>query len=348
MLRKYHYHPDVLQLAVKSFNLSAALINAGLRTPPTSSELVDCVLSILSSFNWKEHYSEGSLLIDMTNSLFVCFPQSFSPECFSQLATIYCTAVDTNTYNGLTRPAIVVGRMFPVVFPDAVFRELNTRGVHKKLRELLPYYNAMEEEEVASILEPLQQFISACPYTAPEYIEESLHLLLLFAAQRFPTSLKVQVYLWQAQMRLCQNAPQFLRDLDGPTLAMAILTVLQEQVKAGVSTTPVVRFLGVCSGTFPTIMIPTCLNNPELIHIFLGILDTSREVNSKEEEEELIMVSRFLALLCARVQNQPTLELIVQYGIVRHLKEATLKWQLLCALPTRPFSPTQATGTTHP
>ena len=52
-------------------------------------------------------------------------------------------------------------------------------------------------------------------------------------------------------------------------------------------------------------MISTCLSNPKLIHILLGILDTSREVNSEEEEEELVMVSQLLALLCAKLP-EPT------------------------------------------
>ena len=169
-----------------------------------------------------------------------------------------------------------------------------------------------------------------------EYVEESSHLLLLFAAQKFATAMACQLLIWEVMMDLCRNSPAFMSELDGATLLSAVFLVLQAQiVQQNRSTLRIIQFLLLCCTKYPATIIPASLNSRELMTLFLGILETSNEVSEGQENEKILMeIANFLALLCTHIKGQPTLEVLMQYDIVGRLKEATEKWPTLCILPT--------------
>ena len=88
MFHKFPQHIDVLDMSAKAFTLSGILIHSGIPAPPAPPQLVSSVLSALSSYGWKEHNSEGALLIETTGNLFVFLASKFSPETVSDLAAI--------------------------------------------------------------------------------------------------------------------------------------------------------------------------------------------------------------------------------------------------------------------
>ena len=123
-----------------------------------------------------------------------------------------------------------------------------------------------------------------------EYVEESSHLLLLFAAQKFATAMACQLLIWEVMMDLCRNSPAFMSELDGATLLSAVFLVLQAQiVQQNRSTLRIIQFLLLCCTKYPATIIPASLNSRELMTLFLGILETSNEVSEGQENEKILM-----------------------------------------------------------
>ncbi len=333
MVRKFLHNDDVIANVTKACH-SAASKFVPISSPSTTFPVVSSVLSALSSFSWKDHPSRGPILIELTGDLSVCFQRSFSsPELVSNLAAIYCKAFDTDTYGSLTQPAIACGRQFPLRLSISLLRQLDSDGVHRKLRMLVGCYDVMEKEELAGLLCALIKFLEACPSSSDQYVEESSHLLLLFAAQKFSMAMACQSLIWKIMMKLCENSPSFMSELDGATLLSAIFLILQAQaVQQNRSTLQVIQFLLLCCTKYPATIIPASLNCRELMTLILGILDVSNGVS--ENQEILLEIANFLALLCTHIKEQPTIELLMQYDIVGRLKEATEKWPTLCILPT--------------
>ena len=89
---------------------------------------------------------------------------------------------------------------------------------------LVGCYDDMEKEELAGLLRALIKFLKACPSSSNEYVEESSHLLLLFAAQKFATAMACQLLIWEVMMDLCRNSPAFMSELDGATIAVSCIS----------------------------------------------------------------------------------------------------------------------------
>ena len=318
----------MLEMSARAFIISAEFVRVGVPSPPTPPQLVSSAISVLSSFKWKEHHSVGIVLIDMTGGLFTCFPRAFStPQFISNLAAIYCKALDYDTYGGLIQPVLAAGETFPVAFSAAVLRDLDAKGVHKMLRTTLFHFEKMEEKMITNVLVSLLQFLRASPTTAQKYVAENLHITLLFAAQKYHSSVVFQDYVWQMESYLCKGCPQYFDDLQPCALVDSIATVLQEQDHSMLLIGPINRFLGlcICTGSFGLTVIPACLDKQVVIVNILSMLDPSREVRSEEDMEELVLVSRLMLLMSTQVL-QPTVESLVRYRVTNHLKNSALKW----------------------
>ena len=327
MLQKFPQHIDVVDMSAKAFTLSGLLIRSGIPPPLVRPpQLVSSFISVLSSFDWKNHFSEGALFIETTGNIFVFFASEFFSDTVSDLAAVYKKALDIDTYDGLLRPAIEVASGFPEVFSAAMYKSLDAHGVHKKLRETLVYYEEMTDENLADIVSPLLLFVKACPTSAQEYINENHHITLFFAAQKFHSSAKFQIRVWQLQLHICRSASQYFIDLCPSMVVDAIATILQAQDRATMAITPAAQFLGVCGSLHKSEMIPACVDKRELLDVLSSILDSSREISSDVDKDELEMASHLVTLLSSKVPNQPTIEPLVQSGILNHLKNVAAKW----------------------
>ena len=230
---------------------------------------------------------------------------------------------------------IALGSSFPSDLPTSVYASFDDHGIHDNIRSLIALYVDMNETDFKNLLNVLHSFATAVPCSSETYSSDSSFFLLLFAGQHFSTSGVVQDALWSLLTTIITVYPAYSAEVTPDVLIPAIIPALTETT---CNRTPLLNFLNdyasnACSPSRePLFVLTTYFEYPELLQVLLGMLDTTRELESQVQRDEVAAVSNLLELFFWKFkQSRSTINLIFQYRIVDILKQAALKWpELSC------------------
>ena len=292
-----------------------------------AASIVNSSLTALSTFRWSEHQQVVVSAMQFTNSLYNCFPHQFLVQsAVTQLAFFYCLVLDPDNFGGEVNPSLSAASVFPTSFSSELFQELHYLQVHKKLRSLLVYYASMKS---LSLLLPLLEFVEAEPDSLQLYLEESLHVMLLSAAQMSITSKEEQYSLWKLMTLMATKSHYFGKELGPQVLVSALVPIVTKQVKTGTSTKPVISFLeryNLCVAPILAKVVAT----PEFVSALLPVLTTPRRLTTKSSQQEVEMLADFMASLCKCTQDASAAKSLVVLHILPALEQAALQWPTLC------------------
>ena len=297
--------------------------------------LTNTLVSALSKLEWK---SQPTSLIKCASEsvvrLLLLFPSKIStilPSIVSFLKILFGAFAQGSSSSGL----IAVGSSFPKDLPGPIYELLLEQGVHSELRNLIMQYGEMEESEVANTLEVLVRFVSAGPTCAAEYIDDSSHFLLLFAAQQFSASEPVQEALWKLLGLLQEYCPNFSIELNAQVLIPAVMVAFTQVLENSSNPTPLINFLiDYSSNTSinPPFVLCCFELYPELLQLLLQQIHPSRELKTVTDRKEVTAVSELMVLFLDKFQNNPTVKHILKYRIMHILGQAAVTWPELCCV----------------
>lgn len=295
-----------------------------------ASHLVESSLAVLLNFKWNNHPQMVVSAMEFTNSLYTCFPQQFlvKTTAVTQLAFFYCLVLNPEEFGGEIDPPLSAAAVFPTSLSSELFQELDCLQVHNKLRSLLVYYASMKN---LSLVLPLLEFVEAEPASLQLYLEESLHIMLLFAAQMFASCGEEQQPLWKLMTLIATKSHYFGEELSPQVLLPALTTIVTEQVRGDVSTEPVISFLERYNSCVAPVLLEV-VGSPDFIQALLPVLEIPRELKTKSSRQEVAVMASFLASLCKYVQETSATGSLVELGIIPVLEQASLQWPSVCAV----------------
>ena len=253
---------------------------------------------------------------------------------------------------------IALGSSFPSDLPESIYVTLEENGIHANFTSLIAMYERMRDVDLMNTLSVLQRFVKAEPSCAYKLSSDSTFLFLLFAGQHFCHSVVVQNALWSLLTTIITVYPACSTEITPDVLVPVTVPLL---LAAACNRTPLVEFL------IQYILIPNegplfvlfCFRDypEEFLQVLLGMLDTTRELESQVQRDEVAAVSNLLELFFWKFDNNPTATFIIDSSILHFLKLAALKWPDLCCIsyctairrflfllspsPTTNFSPQQ-------
>lgn len=331
ILAKYPDNPIVLENICKTITLASLYIDESAVIDTNGFGFVTTYLATLSSLDWK---SQPVTLVHAANEsigkLFIIFS---NVDMIPLVSSFFNKVLDSSKYEYLSSSLIAAGGAFPHDLPNNVLKQLNVDGVHTKLRELVAIYIAISENDMVNILTALQSFVEVEPTSATEYIFESTHFILLFAAQHFFNASQVQKVLWGFLSKLIKHSTQFGAELNSQVLIPAVSTMIKDQVENSISTVPVVRFIIDYISDVPANppFVVSCYEvYQDFLPLLLPRLDDSRELLTKEEKDEVEAISELMIFFCMEFKGTSTVNGILNSRIVPLLGLAAVKWPLLC------------------
>ena len=336
LLTNYPFQSSVIEKVCNSFTLSSVYVTDGVSRTIEAKDFVTLFLQTLSAINWKDQSPVVvKAAVEVTGSLVDVFDFVFTDDdCTEQLSSFLLLVLDSETYENSKEDCLVAaGHGFPHGFPNHIMVKLCDKGIPRKLRGLVMNYGNMSEFDLSSILIALQEFLEIDPSSSYEYVLESAHFMLLFAAQQFSKSSSVQKALWSVLSKLTRHASQFGEELGPEILAPALATIVREQVENGVSVNPICLFMInyiINVRTSPPFIIYVLKQERDVLSSVLRVLEKpAEEVTSKDQLREVEAVSDLMILFCTKFKP-PVLKEIIDNQIITRLEEAALKWPKSC------------------
>ncbi len=318
----------IIKAAVVGNNSSIVLESDGLG-------IVSSLIDVLSKLKWQTlPVCFLRLACESITRLITLFQPQYHYALLQLVSSILNEAIDDFVYKSSVTSSIAIGGSFPSDLPDAMYRLFIELGIHDRLRSLVALYAEMNEIDLSNILSVLCRFIKAKPSCASDYISDSIHLLLLFAAQDFSDSEKVQNNLWKFLQSLLINCREFDLDLNPQVLIPAILPSLKETTCCLVPLVKfIIEYIRTAKSSSPFVLV--CFTeHPEFIEcLCLRLLDlTKSEVQSEKKLNEAAFITKLLEFFFERFKSHSTVKYILKYGIIDYLKKSAVKWPVNCCI----------------
>ena len=228
---------------------------------------------------------------------------------------------------------IAIGGSFPSDLPESIYGTLEENGIHDSFTNLIAMYEQMRDVDLMNTLSVLQRFVKAEPSCAYKLSSDSTFFVLLFAGQHFCHSDVVQDALWSLLTTIITVYPAYSIEVTPDVLVPVIVPILSA---AACNRTPLVEFLIqfiLVSNEEPLFVLFCFRDYPrELLQVLLGMLDTTRELESQVQRDEVAAVSNLLELFFWKFDDNPTAMFIIDSSILHFLKLAALKWPDLCCI----------------
>ena len=295
------------------------------------------LIGILLKVTWQTATTSFiRLACESVTRLLMLFEPQSNHLVLLQLVTSFLNQVfDELPYESSVKSLVAIGSSFPRDLPDSIYRSLIALGIHDRLRPLVTVYSEMNEVDLSNVLALLNRFVKAKPTSASDYISESTHLILLFAAQHFSSSVIVQNSLWSFVTCLLLNSQEFCLDLSPEILIPAILPTITNTTCSG--RVPLIKFVhqyiiyNVDASS--TSFVLNCFRDyPEFLNFLLKLLDPIRELESKKEMEEVSAIAWLLELFFQQYEDRSFAKFILKYKLLPILAQAAIKWPAYCCV----------------
>ena len=326
VLEKYPSNEQAVVLACQAVPLYGDSLPE--HPPGAVKELQKNAFATFSHFDVGRSLSLLKSILGLTIILWTHYPKELPESCsMEQLADVINSAMDPEVH-GDRQVAIRIGRDFVVYFVRVLSNEqlgvLQKRGVYNKLRSLISFYEEIPPETLQQIVAGVGIFAEVKPLSQ-SFIEEDIHVSLLFAAQKYYFHLPLQQVVWKLLSLHCQREPLFAKQLLSTDILSAIVKVMQQE---GFHLTPLLRFLTVSCHVAPNPFIQRCLEKEELIK---ALLETIRP-DCSSKLEDVANTCDFLAFLCSKCGTN-MLDRIFELRLVSRLEDCAKKWPDACILP---------------
>lgn len=267
-------------------------------------------------------------ILGLTITLWGHYPRELPASCdMEQLANVVNKVLDP-TVHGDRQVAIRIGRDFVTYFVRVLSNEqlgkLQEKGVYDKLKSLISFYEEIAPETLLQIVAGVGMFAEVKPLSQ-SFIEEDIHLSLLFAAQKYYLHLPLQQVIWKLLSLHSQRDPLFAKQLLSADILSVVVHVMKQE---GYHLTPLLRFLTVSCHVAPNPFVQQCFEKEELIQV---LLETIR-AESSSKLEDIANACDFLAFLCSKC-GTTSLDRVFELKLVSKLEDCARKWPDACVLP---------------
>jgi arginyl-tRNA--protein-N-Asp/Glu arginylyltransferase len=301
---------------------------------PSSSGLVSLFFQVISDVDWKEQpITLVEAAVEVTGSLSDVFSSALTPQHIETLSSFLSSALDVDTYGDCKETFVVaVGRVFPHNVSDDIMIKFHEDNIHIKLCQLLTYYGGMKERDIVSVLALLSSFIDFNPSVVDQFLSESFHYMILFAAQQFAKCPMVQEPLWSILAKVNSHSLQFAEDINAAMLGPLLSAIVKEQMADIVKVDKMCAFVINYVLTGGTALIGYCMREDKsFLSSLLKIFDkTIDEVKSKEDAKEIETVGDLAGLFCSKMKTSYIKE-IVELDVISQMEKGVVKWpRTLC------------------